>query len=117
MIKSHLGLLRFQPAFQYVPCLVVIEIVCEFLFVGMEIGAGDLPENGPPGYRIRRHSGCSGETPRVDECSGEPAFMPIYLVRTIDEHDLVGIFVAPNVLALALLVDECVDPGDCEYSG
>lgn len=58
-----------------------------------------------------------GETPRDDECSGEPAFMPIYLVRTIDEHDLVGIFVAPNVLALALLVDECVDPGDCEYSG
>lgn len=41
--------------------------------------------------------------------------MPTYLVRTIDDHDLVGIFVAPNILALALLVDECVDPGDCEY--
>jgi hypothetical protein len=40
--------------------------------------------------------------------------MPIYLVRTIDEHDLVGIFVAPSLLALALLVDECVDPGVCE---
>jgi hypothetical protein len=32
--------------------------------------------------------------------------MPTYLVRTIDDHDLVGIFVAPNILALALLVDE-----------
>jgi hypothetical protein len=29
--------------------------------------------------------------------------MPTYLVRTIDEHDLVGIFVAPNFFALALL--------------
>jgi hypothetical protein len=40
--------------------------------------------------------------------------MPIYLVRTIDEHDLVGIFVAASLYALALLVDECVDPGVCE---
>jgi hypothetical protein len=43
--------------------------------------------------------------------------MPIYLVRTIDEHDLVGIFVTPNLLALALLVDECVDPGVASASG
>jgi hypothetical protein len=42
------------------------------------------------------------------------AIMPTYLVRTIDEHDLVGIFVAPDMLRLALLVDECVDPGVCE---
>jgi hypothetical protein len=41
--------------------------------------------------------------------------MPTYLVRTIDEHDLVGIFVAPNLFALALLIDECADPGVCEY--
>ena len=41
--------------------------------------------------------------------------MPTYLVRTIKGHDLVGVFVAPNVFALALLVDECTDPGDCEY--
>jgi hypothetical protein len=27
--------------------------------------------------------------------------------------DLVGIFVAPSLLALALPVDECVDPGVC----
>jgi hypothetical protein len=41
--------------------------------------------------------------------------MPTYLVRTIDKKDLVGIFVAPDVFALALLVDECTDPADCEY--
>ena len=41
--------------------------------------------------------------------------MPTYLVRTIKGHDLVGVFVAPNVFALALLVDECTDPGSCEY--
>jgi hypothetical protein len=41
--------------------------------------------------------------------------MPTYLVRLIEGHDLVGIFVAPSVLALAMLVDECTDPGGCEY--
>ncbi len=41
--------------------------------------------------------------------------MPTYLVRTIEGHDLVGVFVAPNTFALAQLVDECTDPGDCEY--
>ena len=41
--------------------------------------------------------------------------MPTYLVRIIEGHDLVGIFVAPSVLALAVLVDECTDPGSCEY--
>jgi hypothetical protein len=41
--------------------------------------------------------------------------MAVYLVRTIDEHDLVGIFNAPNLDELALVVDECLDPGDCEY--
>jgi hypothetical protein len=41
--------------------------------------------------------------------------MPTYLVRTIDEHDLVGIFVAPNLLELALLLDEGIDASVCEY--
>jgi hypothetical protein len=41
--------------------------------------------------------------------------MPAYLVRTIDEHDLVGIFVAPSVGHLALILDEGIDPGVCEY--
>ncbi len=41
--------------------------------------------------------------------------MSTYLVRTIDEHDLVGIFVAPDLRTLALLIDECTDPGVCEY--
>jgi hypothetical protein len=41
--------------------------------------------------------------------------MPTYLVRTIDEHDLVGIFVAPNLHELALLLDEGIDAGVCEY--
>jgi hypothetical protein len=41
--------------------------------------------------------------------------MPTYLVRTIDEHDLVGIFVASSLLELALLIDEGLDPGICEY--
>ncbi|MBP1297480.1 hypothetical protein [Bradyrhizobium elkanii] len=41
--------------------------------------------------------------------------MPIYLVRTIKNHDLVGVFAAPSVLDLALLLDEALDPGGCEY--
>lgn len=41
--------------------------------------------------------------------------MPTYLVRTIKKHDLVGIFVAPNVADLAWLIDEVLDPAACEY--
>jgi hypothetical protein len=41
--------------------------------------------------------------------------MPTYLVRTIEGPDLVGIFVAPDLFSLALLVDECTDPGSCEF--
>ncbi|MGX1354549.1 hypothetical protein AB7M49_008174 [Bradyrhizobium elkanii] len=41
--------------------------------------------------------------------------MPTYLVRTIKDHDLVGIFVAPNVTDLAFLIDEVLDPARCEY--
>jgi hypothetical protein len=43
--------------------------------------------------------------------------MPTYLVRTINDRDLVGIFVAPDLFRLALLVDECTDPGDSSISG
>jgi hypothetical protein len=42
--------------------------------------------------------------------------MPAYLVRTIDEHDLVGFFVADEIEDLILAIDECLDPGDCEYA-
>jgi len=35
--------------------------------------------------------------------------MPTNLVRTVDEHDLVGIFVASNLLKLSILIDEGVD--------
>jgi len=41
--------------------------------------------------------------------------MAVYLVRTIDDHDLVGIFNAPNFDQLVVAVDECLDPSDCEY--
>jgi hypothetical protein len=41
--------------------------------------------------------------------------MPAYLVRTIDEHDLVGVFYASNSLQLAFLLDEVLDPDCCEY--
>jgi hypothetical protein len=42
--------------------------------------------------------------------------MPAYLVRTIDEHDLVGFFVAEEMENLMIAVDECLDPADCEYA-
>lgn len=41
--------------------------------------------------------------------------MPAYLVRTIEEHDLVGVFYAPNTYSLAFMIDEVLDPDDCEY--
>ena len=41
--------------------------------------------------------------------------MATYLVRTIDDHDLVGIFAASNFEELIVLVDECLDPANCEY--
>lgn len=41
--------------------------------------------------------------------------MPAYLVRTIDEHDIVGFFVADEMEDLLIAVDECTDPADCEY--
>ncbi len=41
--------------------------------------------------------------------------MAAYLVRTIEEHDLVGVFYAPNTYSLAFMIDEVLDPDDCEY--
>jgi hypothetical protein len=41
--------------------------------------------------------------------------MPTYLVRTIRDCDLVGVFFARDTYELALIVDECTDPGSCEY--
>ena len=41
--------------------------------------------------------------------------MPAYLVRTIDEHDIVGFIVADEMEDLLIAVDECTDPADCEY--
>jgi hypothetical protein len=41
--------------------------------------------------------------------------MPAYLVRTIDDHDIVGFFVADEMDDLLIAVDECTDPADCEY--
>jgi hypothetical protein len=35
--------------------------------------------------------------------------MPAYLVRTIDEHDLVGFSVAEEMEDLTIAVDECLD--------
>jgi hypothetical protein len=41
--------------------------------------------------------------------------MPAYLVRTIDDHDIVGFFVADEMDDLLIAVDECTEPEDCEY--
>jgi hypothetical protein len=41
--------------------------------------------------------------------------MPAYLVRTIDDHDIVGFFVADEMDDLLIAVDECTEPADCEY--
>jgi hypothetical protein len=51
---------------------------------------------------------------REDRLSGDPA-MPAYLVRTIDEHDIVGFFVADEMEDLLITIDECLDASDCEY--
>lgn len=42
--------------------------------------------------------------------------MPAYLVRTINEHDLVGFFYAEEMHDLIIAVDECLDPVDCEFT-
>jgi hypothetical protein len=41
--------------------------------------------------------------------------MPAFLVRLIQNHDIVGFFAAEEFEDLAMAVDECTDPGACEY--
>lgn len=38
------------------------------------------------------------------------------LVRLIDTHDLVGISSVDSILQLIVIIDECTDPGACEYT-
>jgi hypothetical protein len=54
-------------------------------------------------------TGCSSVSP---PSSGE-ASMGAYLVRTIDDHDIVGFVFADDMDDL--LTDECTEPDDCEY--
>jgi len=42
--------------------------------------------------------------------------MCAYVVRIIDDHDLVGIFVATNRFQLQMFVDECTDIDECEFA-
>jgi hypothetical protein len=39
-----------------------------------------------------------------------------FFVRKAANHEVVGLFVAPTVLLLVALVDECCDPNACEYA-
>jgi hypothetical protein len=41
--------------------------------------------------------------------------VPTYLVRLINNHDLVGIFIARDFREMLITIDECTDPGSCEY--
>jgi hypothetical protein len=41
--------------------------------------------------------------------------MPAFLVRVIDTRDLVGFFFANGLEELAIIIDEAIDPDDCEY--
>lgn len=42
--------------------------------------------------------------------------MRTYFVRVAADKQVVGVFVAPSLLMLAVLVDECCDPNTCEYA-
>jgi len=42
--------------------------------------------------------------------------MPAFLVRLIKNRDLVGFFAADDLIDLMDTVDECTDPGACEYA-
>jgi hypothetical protein len=39
-----------------------------------------------------------------------------YFVRVAADRQVVGLFVAPSIVTLATLVDECCDPDSCEYA-
>jgi hypothetical protein len=39
-----------------------------------------------------------------------------YFVRKSADREVVGLFVAPSLILLAALVDECCDPSICDYA-
>ena len=41
--------------------------------------------------------------------------MGIYAVRDVENGEFVGIFAVNNLSRLMFVVDECTDPGSCEY--
>lgn len=41
--------------------------------------------------------------------------MSAYLVRIAEDHEIVGLFTAPNLEMLCEAIDECCDPQECEY--
>ena len=42
--------------------------------------------------------------------------MKAYFIRKVADREIVGLFVAPSLVTLAGLVDECCDPTLCEYT-
>lgn len=42
--------------------------------------------------------------------------MKAYFVRKSADREVVGLFVAPSLILLAALVDECCDPSVCDYA-
>lgn len=42
--------------------------------------------------------------------------MKAYFVRKSVDREVVGLFVAPSLVLLAALVDECCDPAICDYT-
>lgn len=42
--------------------------------------------------------------------------MKAYFVRKSGDREVVGLFVAPSLILLAALVDECCDPSICDYA-
>ncbi len=45
-----------------------------------------------------------------------PLPLKAYFVRTIADHEVVGLFVASSAVTLSALVDEHCDPASCEYA-
>lgn len=39
----------------------------------------------------------------------------MYLVRTKEGREIVGLFAAPTIKELFWVIDECTNPNDCEY--
>ena len=47
---------------------------------------------------------------------GPRCCLKAYFVRRSENREVVGIFVAPSLVGLAAIVDECCDPGGCDYA-